>query len=142
MKAVPNQPRVNKTPEQIIKEVKNKEEVLRLRNFVKEKFYPALVSASTSIDDAKFLLSSISNMVMEQFLSQMKEMKFSELNLESKLDKTSPQYEDYKKILELFKDEDVYATRELIEGMKGEVESMITAELKERKLDSLKTNFF
>lgn len=134
-------PIVVRTKEQIEQGIKNVQEVQRLRTFVKDQFYPQLIKASTSIDDAKYLLGSFSNMVMEQFLAQMKAMKFEDLKLEDKLDSKSPQYKDYKKILELFKDENVYSTRELIEGMKGEVESMITNEMKTRTLDTLKTNF-
>jgi len=116
-------------------------EVERMRSFVKETFYPALVKASTSIDDAKFLLGSFSNMVMEQFLAHMKIMKFKDLDLVSKLDPQSEQYEHFKAMVELFNDESVYGGRELIEGMKNEVNMMIDNELKTRKLDTLKTNF-
>ena len=35
-------------------------EAKRMRAFVKEQFYPALIGATTSIDDAKFLLGSFS----------------------------------------------------------------------------------
>lgn len=138
---MPKPKRVNKTKEEIAKAMKNVEKVKHLRSFVKDKFYPALLTASNSIEDSKYLLSSFSNMIMEQFLSQMKETKFKDLKLETKLDPKSPQYKEYKKILDLFADEDVYSTRELIEGMKSEVEMMITNELKERKLSTLKTNF-
>lgn len=130
-----------KTKEQILQGMKNVQEAKRLRVFVKDKFYPALLTASTSIEDAKYLLQSFSNMLMEQFLSKMKETKFVELKLEDKLDPTSPQYEEYKNIIAIFKDEDVFSSRELIEGMKGEIESLIMNEMKGRKLDTLKTNW-
>ena len=112
-----------------------------MRAFVKDKFYPQLLSAATSIDDAKFLLTSLSNMLMDKFLALMKEKKFKELNLETILDPANAQYEEYKKILDLFEDENVYVARELIEGMRGEIEMMISNEMKDRKLSTLKTNF-
>lgn len=135
-------PRLNKSKEQVTQEIKTKEKVVFLREFVKDQFYPALVKASTSIEDAKYLLGSFSNMVMEQFLAKMKEVKFEDLNLYTKLDPTLPQFQEYKLILDLFKDQDVFTTRELIEGMKGEIEMMVTTELKDRKLETLKTNFY
>lgn len=138
---MPEQPRVNKTKEQIEKEMKAKQRAKELRVFVKDKFYPALIDATTSIDDAKFLLGSFSNQVMEQFLSQMKEKKFIDLKLHEKLDKNAPNYKQFINLLALFGNENVYDTRELIEGMKGEIEMMVTTELKARKLDTLKTNW-
>lgn len=116
-------------------------EVKKARAFVKDKFYPELMATSLSIDDAKFLLGSFSNMIMQEFLALMREKKMSELNLVTKLDPESPQYEGYKKIVELFNDESIFNAKELIEGMKGEITMMIDNEMKERKLDTLKTNF-
>ena len=130
-----------RTKEEILKGMQNVQKAKELRAFVKDKFYPALVAATTSIDDAKFLLSSFSNMVMEQFLAQMKEKQFIELKLHEKLDKNSPNYKQYVDLLVLFGDKSVYDTRELIEGMKGEVDMLITNELKSRKLETLKTNW-
>lgn len=136
------QKRVNKTPEQISKDMENLAKVRKYRLFVKDEFYPALLKASSSIDDAKFLLTGFASMVFEQFLGIMKEKKFNELNLESKLDPSNPNYEEFKKILALFNDKNVYEARELIEGMKGEIEALIKAELSDRKLETLKTNWF
>jgi hypothetical protein len=132
---------VQRSKEQIAQGMKNIQEVKRMRAFVKDTFYPQLILASTSIDDAKYLLTSFSNMVMEQFLTLMKEKKFAELNLKDKLDPKLPQYEEFVKLLDLFNDETVFSARELIEGMNMEIQTMINNELKERKLDSLKTNF-
>lgn len=134
--------RENKTKEQLIKEMQNLAKVKKYRAFVKDQFFPLVVKASTSVDDAKFWLTAFANMLTEQFLSKMKETKFSDMKLEEKLDKKDPHYEDFKAILKLFEEENVYSARELIDGMKGEIEMMITMEMKERKLDSLKTNFF
>ncbi len=131
----------NKSKDEIEAGMKRVQEAKRLRAFVKDQFYPALLKASTSIDDAKFLLSSFSNMVMEQFLSQMKEKKFIDLQLHNKLDPKAPNFKDYQDMLALFGNENVYDARELIEGMKMELDALVTAELKDRKLDTLKTNW-
>jgi hypothetical protein len=125
----------------IIDKAKQMEEVRRMRAFVREKLYPALIETSTSIDDAKFLLGSFGNMIMQEFLAIMKEKKLSELKLVDKLDPNSPQYQGYKKIVELFDEENVFNARELVDGMKNEITMMVDNELKGRKLDTLKTNF-
>lgn len=131
----------NKSKEEILKDMQRTQEVKRMRSFVKEKLYPSLLLASTSIDDAKYLLGSLSNMMMEQFLAKMKEIKFSELKLHEKLDINAKGYHEYINLLTLFADENVYNSRELVEGMKNEITMNIDTEMKERKLDTLKTNF-
>jgi len=131
----------NKTKLEIAEDIRRQQKARYLRAFIKEKFYPALMEASTSIDDAKFLLSSLSNMVMENFLAQMKETKFVSLNLGAKLDKKAKNFPQYAAMLALFADENVLQARELIEGMKSEIELFINDEMKKRKLDTLTTNF-
>ncbi len=131
-----------KTEEQVLAEKEERvQEVKRMRSFVKNKLYPALLLATTSIDDAKFLLGSLSSMMMEQFLAQMKETKFIDLKLHLKLDKQTPNYKHFLNLLAMFSGETVYNSRELIEGMKNEIQMMIDTELKDRKLETLKTNF-
>lgn len=118
------------------------QEVKRTRAFVKDKLYPALLKNNESIDDTKFFLGSMSNLIMTEFLTWMREKKFSELHLEEKLDPNSPMYENYKEIIDLFKDETIFNTKELIDGMKGEIQMITDKELKGRKLDTLKTEFY
>ena len=134
--------KINKTKEQIEKEMETLQKVRVYRAFVKDEFYPALQSASNSLDDAKFLLTGLANMVFQEFLTLMKQSKFADLHLEAKLDPKNNHYEDHKKLLSLFKEKNVFESRELIEGMKGEIDAMITNEMKDRKLDSLKTMWF
>ena len=133
---------MNRTKEEIAKGIRDVQEVRRQRSFVKDKFFPSLIKASTSIEDAKYLLTSLGNMIMQEFLAQMKEKKFNELKLTEKLDSKSPQFEDIKTMVELFNDESIFTARELVEGMQNEIETNVTDELKARKLDSLKTNWF
>ncbi len=131
-----------KTEEQVMAEREQKvAEAKRLRAIAKDKLYPALINATTSIDDAKFLLGSFSNMMMEAFLARMKEVKFIDLKLHNKLDKSHEFYKQYIELLAIFADESIYTSRELIEGMKNEIQMFIDTELKDRKLDTLKTNF-
>jgi len=85
---------MNRTKEEIAKGIRDVQEVRRQRSFVKDKFFPSLIKASTSIEDAKYLLTSLGNMIMQEFLAQMKEKKFNELKLTEKLDSKSPQFED------------------------------------------------
>lgn len=132
----------NNMADEIIETAHRMEEARKSRAFVKDKFFPALIKNDESIDDTKFFLSSMSNLIMTEFLTWMREKKFSELHLEEKLDPASPQYENYKAIVELFKDETIFNTKEIIDGMKGEIQMIADKELKSRKLDTLKTEFY
>lgn len=129
------------TKEQIAEGMKRVQEAKRLRAFAKDVLYPAVINASTSVDDAKFLLGSLANQMMEVFLARMKETKFIDLQLHSKLDKNAPNYKQYIDLLSVFANENIFTARELIEGMKNEIQMFVDNEMKQRKLDTLKTNF-
>lgn len=125
----------------IIETAHRMEEVKRTRAFVKDKLYPALLKNAETIDDTKFFLGSMSNLIMSEFLAWMRDKKFSELHLEDKLDPASPLYENYKEIIDLFKDESIFNTKELLDGMKGEIQMLVDNEMKGRKLETLKPDF-
>lgn len=137
-KKSPIQPR---TKEQILAEMTKNADFQQRMRFVKDKFWPALCAASQNIEDATMLLTGFNNIIMETFLGQMKEKKLSDLNLKEKLDKASPKYAENIKLLELFEGFDVFRAKELIEGMKGEVQIFVNDELKDRPLSTLKTKW-
>lgn len=55
---------------------------------------------------------------------------------------TGEKFELYKAILTMFQDEKVADAIQLVSGMAQEIDSLLFAEMKDRKLDSLKTNWF
>ncbi len=109
--------------------------------FVKTTFYPSLLLASKSIDDAQFFLASLSTMMMQKFLDLMKEKKFVELGLVDILDPQDPKHGELSAMLDLFKDMSVFDAKTLIEGMKQEIQLFINEELKGRALDTLETKW-
>lgn len=135
------QRRNNHMADAIIDTAFRMQEVKRTREFVRNKFYPALLHNGETVDDTKFFLGSMSNLIMQEFLGIMKEKKFSDLHLEDKLDPKSPLHEEYKKVLELFKDESIFDTKELIDGMRGEIQMLVDNEMKGRLLDTLNPKF-
>jgi len=143
--------RINKTKEQItnqIKGVKTREELLKdLRKspdfmkkmkFTKEVFYPQLIKASKSVDDASTFLASISTVMMQKFLEIMKEKKFSDLKLAESLDSKDEKYHELVDLLDLFKDDSVFDARDKVEGMKREIDQFIHDEMQVRQLSDLK----
>lgn len=133
--------RVVKTKEEIIKELRGNKKFAEKMAFAKDKFYPALMKSSKSIDDATMFLSSISTVMMEKFLGIMKERKMSDLKLIDALDSKDEKYEDIKFLLELFEDMTVFDARDYIEGMKNEVNLFIQEENRVRPLSDLKTRW-
>ncbi len=135
------QPRLVKGKEEILAELQKSAVWRKRMDFTKNKFWPALVEASMSIDDAKQFVASIPGMVMNLILESYKGRKFGELNLISKLSTTDPKYEKYKAMLELFNDEDVFIARDLIRDMEGEINLALRDEEISRPLSSLKVNW-
>ncbi len=133
--------RVIRTREQLVKELKKSKDFVEKMAFVKGQFYPALMLASKSIDDAQFFLTSLSTMMMQKFLDLMKEKKFIDLGLTEILDPQDPKHAELAATLDLFKEMSVFDAKTLIEGMKQEIQMFINEELKGRPLGTLKTNW-
>lgn len=136
-------PQIYKTPEEIEKEAKRKQEVERKRIIIVDKFYPALVAATISIDEAEVLVQTIATLLMEDTLRTMRERKFADIkeSLLSILCKDGERTKEIEKLLEVFNEENLFTARELIEGMTRAIKAMTTEEMRERKLDTLKTNW-
>lgn len=133
----------NRTSEEIMKDMQNKAEIARKRNIIVDKFYPALIDATISIDEAKMLISAIGNIMMEEVLKTMKVTKLSEIKeaLIKVLCQDGERKEEITKLLNTLEDENLYVSREIIEGMTRSIDTMISDEMKDRKLDTLKTKW-
>lgn len=120
-----------------------KMEVDRKKDIVKDKFFPALVKATISVDEAKMLLGSISALMMEKVMGAMRERKFSEISedLFKVLTEGGEREEEIRALLSVFEKENLFVTRELIEGMKAAIEQMILDDMQGRNLESLKADW-
>ncbi len=134
-------PRVPKTKEQIIADLRNNAEWTSKMKFVKESLFPALCKATTSIEDALSNLSIINTVILEKFLARMKTVKMKEIDIYSNLSKDDPQYEGLKTLLNLFDDMSINDAKELLEGMRSEINLFLQEEQKTRTLDSLPTKW-
>ncbi len=130
-----------KNKEEVIKDLQKSQEFVKKMDFVKNKFYPALLGSSYSIDDAQSFISSLSTMIMQEFLQTMKERRMGELNLVSKLDEKEEKHDELVNLVRIFDDMTLFDAKELIEGMKSEISLFINQELKDRPLSSLKATW-
>lgn len=125
------------TTEQILEQTRRNAEFKDKMSFVKNKFYPALCKATTSIEDALQNLTIINSVIMEKFLSRMKEVKIKDIDIYANLSLEDPQYDNLKEMLELFDDMSVFEAKSFFEGMKSEIGTFINDEQKQRKLEDL-----
>ncbi len=119
----------NKTKEEILHEMKLKNEEKRQRVFVKDTLYPWLMAHSKSIDDAKNMLYAATVGVQQKFHQEVsKEQKrlstvpLGDLKVEENI-LPDAQYDRDRELLALFKDEPVATAESLLAGMKRAIES-------------------
>ncbi len=130
--------RQNKTREELIAGLKSNDAFQKKMQFTKEKFYPALTEATTSIDDALQNLSIINTILMEKFLGKMKDVKFKELDIQGNISDADPKAYALREMLSLFDDMTAFDAKDLMEGMRNEINLFLTEENKSRTLADLR----
>lgn len=139
MKKTPKQ--VIKTKEEVIAQLRKNQDFVKKMKFTKEVHYPALCAATNSIEDATQFLSSITNIILEKGLQLMKEKKMIDIKLFDSLDSADPKHEELKTLVHLFDDISLYDAKELLEGMKMEINMFVTRENEKRLLKDLTTQW-
>lgn len=134
-------PQHHATKKELLANLKANAEWMAKMSFVKEQFFPALTKATTSIEDALSNLSIINTVILDKFLSRMKEVKMRDIDIYANLSISDPQYDGLKAMLELFDDKSVFDAKELFEGMRAEINMFLAEEQKERKLEDLPTRW-
>lgn len=137
------EPRQNKTPEQLEHEMKLNYEQTRQRKFVKEVLYPWLLANSKSIDDAKNMVYA-ANLAIEQTFhvkvgqeqTRLSEAPLADLHLEDNL-KQDEEFKRDRELLDMFKGESVATASSLLKGMKLAIESFEREESTKRELGTL-----
>lgn len=135
------EPRALKSKEELISDLKNNQDFQKKIKFTREKFYPALLKANPTIEDASTWLSGFNTALMQEFLSRMKDVKMSELKLGLKLEATSDQFLQFQELVLLFDDMTVFEAKDHIEGLRGEIDLWKQDENRERKLSDLKVKW-
>ncbi len=133
--------RVILSKEEVLAKIKGNAAFMDKLKFVKERFWPALIEGTTSIEDATALLSGFNTQIMQTFLAEMKNKKMSDLKLETMLDKTNPLYDKHIAMISLFDDMSVFDAKDYIEGMRGEIDLFKREEFETRSLSTLKTKW-
>lgn len=119
----------NKTEDEIIHDMKLKNEAARQRKLIKDVVYPWLLANSKSIDDAKNMLYAAAVGVQTTFhvevskeQKRLSTIKLADLHVEANI-QPGPEFDRDRALLDLFKDEPVATAESLLEGMKKAIES-------------------
>ena len=118
-------------------------EVQRKGKLVTEKFYPNLVNATVSVEEAKMLIQAMSTCIMEAVMETMKERKMSEISakLLKRLCPDGAREKEVKRLIDTLSDETLFVGREVVEGMTSAIQQMITDEMQGRTLNSFKPDW-
>lgn len=133
--------KLQKSKKELESQLRNNINVNRLRQVVKEKFYPLLLSNAKSVEDAKTFSKVISIGINTAFNKLTLSMKVKELGIAELINKDDERYEAYKEAFAMLDNETVKDAIELMDGMGQAIDSFIKEEMTKRKLESLKTDF-
>lgn len=128
----------NKSKAELIADLQKNAKWVAKMKFAKEVFYPAILELDESISETKSFIASINGIMMEKFLDKMRKTQFKELELEKVLDPKDPKYDRYVNLLNIFSEHSVFDAKDLIEGMKSEIDLFLQDEMDNRKIDTLK----
>lgn len=109
----------------------------RLRLVVKEQLHPTLCNDTDNIEEAKALLAVVANTIRQVFNQALSKKKVSELGIDTQLDKNSPKYDVYNKVLQILNGETISTAVSMLEGMSQQIDSTIRKEMSGRKVTSL-----
>lgn len=132
--------RENKSKEQIAWEMKQRQETERKRLFVKEHFYPMLLTHMKNVTQAKNFCKVVQNDILATYNQGMSKP-MHELNMPARLEGVENEAADaYRAVLEIFKDAPVGEAVELLEGMPNAIDAALNQNDKERPLSDLEWN--
>ena len=125
--------------DQLKEQIKQKEELARLRKIVKEGIYPLVVETSSNIEDAQTFVAALSMALKQSFNNLMTKMKVSDLKIEDYLidnDKS----DRYKRLLALINDETITGALLLLDGFSNPIQLALREENLKRPLKDLKVD--
>ena len=138
-----DEPRHNKSKEEIARDMEISYETQRQRKFVKDVLYPWLIRNSKSIDDAKNLVYA-ANIAIEQTFNvavgkeqtRLSEVPLKELHMNDNL-KQNVEFARDRELLAMFDEESVAIASSLLKGAKLAIESFEREESTKRMLSTL-----
>lgn len=127
--------RQNKTEKDLLKEMKRGEDI----RFIKDKFYPAVVNATVSVDEAGMLLQAMSALVMEEAMETLNKTKVKDVKnrMVKKLAPNDERLLQIEALVNLFDEKTLFDARGHCEGLKAVIEQMKIEHFQATKLSDL-----
>lgn len=109
------------------------------RKLIKEQFYPALVEATISVDEAQMFLQAAASLIMEEAMEKLRTTNVSEIRsrLVRKLAPSDERLLQVERLIDIFYDHTLFEARGHFESMRAVIEQMKTDEMQKRKLDTM-----
>lgn len=113
------------------------------RRLIMTEFYPALVEATESVDEASMLLQAGASLIMQEAMEIMNAKKMKEVKgrLIKQLCPNDERLLQMEKLIGIFDGMSLFEARGHFESMKAVVEQMKIDEFRGRKLDTLKPDW-
>ncbi len=113
------------------------------RKFIQEQFFPALTSATESVDEAGYLLQAATGLIMEEAMETLKSKKMAEVRnrIVKKLCPNDERLLQIEKLITLFDKQTLFEARGNFEGMKSVIEQCKIDEMRGKKLAALKVDW-
>ncbi len=127
------------TKEQLYQE----QERAHKRRFIQEQFFPALASATESVDEAGYLLQAMTTLVMEEAMETLKTKRMKEVRgrIVKKLCPNDERLLSIEHLVTLFDGQTLFDARGNFEGMKQVLEQIKIDEMQKSKLSELRVNW-
>ncbi len=113
------------------------------RAFIRQDFYPALVNATVSVDEAGQLLQATISLIMEEAMETLRSKQMHEIRnrIVKKLCPDNERLLAIEELVSLFDKQTLFDARSNLEGMKAVLEQMKIDEMTKRGLDTLKVDW-
>ena len=113
------------------------------REFIKDKFYPALKEATISIDETTALLNAAAALIMEEAMNTLRTTKMADIR-QRMVHKLCPAHDrelQIEGLLSLFDKQTLFEVRGHFESIKQVIAQMQMDEMRSRKLETLREDW-
>lgn len=122
------------TKEELEREMKRAE----ARTLIKEKFYPAMVEATESVDEATHLMNAVTGLIMEEAMETLRTMHMKEIKnrIVKKLCPNDERLLQIENLIGVFDAMTLYEARGHFESMRAVLQQIQLDEMRTRKLNT------
>ena len=122
---------------EVLKAIENQQEVNRQRVLIKEQIVPLVMEITKNVKDSKIFLATIVQGLRQAFQNKTQEFTVEEIGLIKFLEVKNERYEEYKRLLEVIKDEKLVVGISLLEGLSNLIDGCINEEMNKKGLSEL-----